>query len=117
MIDNLTAFQRDTLFVIAGYPQTEEQAPHGLAIMDDLESYLGHEVNHGRLYPNLDRLVEAGLVSKGERDKRTNYYTLTDDGIQALAGRLEFERSRVLENFVIVHGDDGGVELDWRKDD
>ena len=45
------------------------------------------DVNHGRLYPNLDDLVEAGLLQKGEQNKRTNYYTLTGAGRDQLAAR------------------------------
>ena len=45
------------------------------------------DVNHGRLYPNLDDLVEAGLLQKGEQNKRTNYYALTDAGRDQLAAR------------------------------
>ncbi|ELZ20434.1 PadR family transcriptional regulator [Natrinema limicola JCM 13563] len=35
---------------------------YGLAIKRELEDYYGTEVNHGRLYPNLDELVDLGLV-------------------------------------------------------
>ena len=34
-------------------------------------------VNHGRLYQNLDMLVEDGWVSKGKKDQRTNAYATT----------------------------------------
>ena len=44
------------LYVIAGLDE-----PHGLAIKEELEGYYESEVNHGRLYPNLDTLVEKGL--------------------------------------------------------
>ncbi|MFO7907959.1 MAG: helix-turn-helix transcriptional regulator [Pirellulaceae bacterium] len=47
---------------------------HGLAIKEELEDYYEKEIHHGRLYPNLDTLVEKGLVEKGQRDRRTNYY-------------------------------------------
>ena len=69
---DLTGFQRDLLYVIAG-----KDKPHGLAIKDELEDYYETEIHHGRLYPNLDTLVEKGLVEKGELDRRTNYYSLT----------------------------------------
>jgi len=67
----LTGFQRDLLFTIAGLDE-----PHGLAIKDELEEYYEKEIHHGRLYPNLDTLVDKGLVDKGEFDHRTNYYAL-----------------------------------------
>ena len=69
---DLTGFQRDLLYVISGHDE-----PHGLAIKEDLEAYYEKEIHHGRLYPNLDTLVEKGLIEKGQRDRRTNFYTLT----------------------------------------
>jgi len=83
---DLTGFQRDILYVIAGF-----DSPHGLAIKDELEEYYESDVNHGRLYPNLDTLVEKGLVEKGEIDQRTNSYTLTKRGQRELEARREWE--------------------------
>ena len=59
-MNDLTGFQRDLLYVITGLDD-----PHGLAIKDELEDYYEKEVHHGRLYPNLDTLVNKGLVEKG----------------------------------------------------
>jgi DNA-binding PadR family transcriptional regulator len=53
-------------------------------------------VNHGRLYPNLDDLVEMGLVEKSELDKRTNQYALTDEGYQALLDQLGWVFTKLL---------------------
>ena len=78
---DLTGFQRDLLYVIAGLDE-----PHGLAIKDELEGYYEKEIHHGRLYPNLDTLVE-----KGQRDRRTNYYTLTRRGRREIDARSEWE--------------------------
>ena len=85
-MDDLTGFQRDILYVTAGL-----ERPHGLAVKDELEDYYESEIQHGRLYPNLDTLVEKGLIEKGEIDKRTNSYTLTEEGYQRLADRNEWE--------------------------
>lgn len=82
----LTGFQRDILYVIAGHGE-----PHGLAIQEDLENYYDTEVHHGRLYPNLDALVDEGLVEKGKRDRRTNYYTLTVHGKKHIEERRAWE--------------------------
>ena len=87
---DLTGFQRDLLYVIAG-----REEPHGLAIKEELEAYYESEVNHGRLYPNLDTLVEKGLVEKGQRDRRTNYYTLTGRGRRELSARQDWEAQYV----------------------
>ena len=65
--------------------------PHGLAIKKDLENYYQKEIHHGRLYPNLDTLVEKGLVEKGEKDRRTNVYTLTLRGRREIGTRREWE--------------------------
>lgn len=83
---DLTGFQRDLLYVVAGL-----EKPHGLAIKEELEAYYEGEVHHGRLYPNLDELVEKGLVEKGEIDRRTNFYALTDRGGRELTARREWE--------------------------
>lgn len=85
-MDDLTAFQRDILFVIAG-----QEKPHGLKIKDILEDYYDHEINHGRLYPNLDDLVAQELLNKGEKDKRTNWYTLSEQGLEILKDRRNWE--------------------------
>mgnify|MGYP002338698667 FL=1 len=85
-MDNLTGFQRDILYVTAGLDK-----PHGLAIKEELEDYYESEIQHGRLYPNLDTLVEEGLIEKGEIDKRTNSYTLTDEGRAELEARNNWE--------------------------
>lgn len=74
----LSAFQRDILAVLAGEPQ------YGLAIKRDLDQQYDDQINHGRLYPNLDDLAEMGLVEKSERDKRTNEYALTRQGRYAV---------------------------------
>lgn len=83
---DLTGFQRDILYVIAGHEE-----PKGLAIKHDLDEYYGSEINHGRLYPNLDSLVEKGLVEKGRKDDRTNAYTLTRRGQREIEARREWE--------------------------
>lgn len=81
---DLTGFQRDLLYTIAGGDD-----PHGLALKDELEEYYEIEVHHGRLYPNLDTLVNKGLVEKSETDQRTNIYALTRRGLRELEARRE----------------------------
>ena len=86
-MDDLTGFQRDVLYVIVGM-----DSPKGLAIKGKLDEYYSTEINHGRLYPNLDALIDMGLVEKGEIDDRTNSYTLTEEGRTLLTERREWER-------------------------
>lgn len=87
---DLTGFQRDLLYVIGG-----KEEPHGLALKDELEDYYEKEIHHGRLYPNLDTLVEKGFVEKGEQDRRTNYYSLTRRGEREIDARSEWEEQYV----------------------
>lgn len=79
---DLTAFQRDVLCIVA-----KKGGPvYGLGIKSELEhTRMDEEVNHGRLYPNLDQLVDAGYLTKESRDKRTNEYGLTEGGKRELA--------------------------------
>ncbi|SEO97111.1 Transcriptional regulator PadR-like family protein [Halorientalis persicus] len=84
---DLTAFQRDLLYVIAGLDQ-----PHGLALKEELETYYEGEIHHGRLYPNLDTLVEKGLVSKSSKDRRTNEYTISNRGEREIETRQKWEQ-------------------------
>ena len=85
----LTGFQRDLLYVIAGTDQ-----PSGQTIRRELEQYIDN-VNHGQLYPNLDTLVEKSLVEKGTQDQRTNYYEITESGEQLLLHRQKWENRYV----------------------
>jgi len=87
---DLTGFQRDLLYVVAGLDN-----PHGLAIKDELEAYYEKEIHHGRLYPNLDTLVEKGLVEKGEKDRRTNVYNITRRGEREIEARRKWEQQYV----------------------
>lgn len=87
---DLTGFQRDLLYVIAGLDE-----PHGLALKDELEEYYESEVHHGRLYPNLDTLVDKGLVEKGTVDDRTNSYSLTRRGRREIEARRDWENDYV----------------------
>ena len=89
---DLTGFQRDLLYCIAG-----EKEPYGLGIKQALESYRNIEVNTGRLYSNLDTLVEKGYVTKGRIDDRTNSYELTAEGEALLVDRQEWEADRLPE--------------------
>ena len=86
----LTAFQQNILTILA------EEARYGLAIKRELEEYYDDEVNHGRLYPNLDDLVEMGLVEKSELDKRTNQYALTDEGYETVLDQLGWMFSKIV---------------------
>jgi len=68
----LTLFQQNILYVLA----ESDGANYGLGVKRRLQ-VLYEVVNHGRLYPALNQLVERGLVQKSERDGGTNEYALT----------------------------------------
>ena len=87
---DLTAFQNNILVILATEPM------YGLAIKRELEAYYGTEVNHGRLYPNLDELVDLGLVEKSELDKRTNQYALTEKGLEAVLDQIGWTLEKVV---------------------
>lgn len=87
MLSDLTGFQRDLLFVLSGM-----KTPSGSEIMSEVKRSQDQPILHGRLYSNLDNLVEAGYIEKGEIDGRTNYYALTDEGYERLRARHEWEQ-------------------------
>jgi len=89
-MDDLTGFQRDLLYVIAGADQ-----PSGQDVKDEIETYYSAEINHGRLYPNLDTLVNKELVEKGQLDRRTNYYAITESGEETIENRRDWEHQYV----------------------
>ena len=91
---DLTAFQQNILTILAEEPR------YGLAVKRELEAYYGSEVNHGRLYPNLDDLVDEGLIDKSELDKRTNQYALTDTGRETVVDQLGW----LLEKYITDAG-------------
>ncbi|MGQ5517287.1 PadR family transcriptional regulator [Halococcus saccharolyticus] len=87
-----TGFQRDLLTVIAKLGD-----PHGLGIKEELEQHYGKEIHHGRLYPNLDDLIQRGLVEKGVVDRRTNSYELTERGRREIELDLRFREAFIDE--------------------
>ena len=87
---DLTAFQRDLLYAIASLNN-----PYGLGIKEKLESYYDEDVNTGRVYQNLGKLVDTDYVEKAAIDKRTNSYTLTAKATTAIDARHAWERNQV----------------------
>ena len=85
---DLTLFQHTVLAVIADEPR------YGLGIKRELEATFYETVNHGRLYPNLDTLVELGLAEKRELDRRSNEYAATEAGNATLDALTEWFEAR-----------------------
>lgn len=97
---DLTGFQRDLLYTVAGLDE-----PHGLAIKEELEDYYEKEIHHGRLYPNLDTLVDKGLVEKAQKDRRTNVYNMTRRGDREIEARRDWEAQYVSNNASMTSAD------------
>lgn len=106
---DLSLFQRVILLVLA------EDARYGLAIKEALGDYYGEEINHGRIYMNLDTLAEMGYVTKGKLDKRTNLYSITDEGVEILYSDLAWRLDSIaatdaireqIEEHLAEHTDD-----------
>jgi DNA-binding PadR family transcriptional regulator len=81
--------------------------PSGQDIRGRMEAEHGEDVKHGRLYPNLNDLVDLGLLDKGEQNLRSNYYQITNDG-----QRLVEDTIRYFESIGVTNPDaaDGGRE-------
>lgn len=99
----LSKFQDLILTVLA------DEARYGLAIKRELEDYYQTDVNHGRLYPNLDELKELGLVEKSQLDRRTNQYAISALG-EAVLEADQGWREQYLEEDDEVTIADGGLE-------
>lgn len=82
---DLSSFKRDLLVVIAGMDR-----PEGKEIWGELEEYYPKEINAGRVYPQLNVLVDKGLVNKKSQG-RANTYRLTKRGVTELQARRQWE--------------------------
>lgn len=105
-MDDLTGFQRDLLAVTAGLDE-----PNGLDIKAELEDYYESDINHGRLYPNLDNLVDKGLLEKGQQDERTNEYGVSARGGRELRARRKWE-NRYVDDVVAELDDETPISAD-----
>lgn len=85
-LHDLSAFQRDLMFLL----KNSDDEPHGLHLKEQLEEFYQTEIHHGRLYPNLDDLVDMGLVQKSSVDGRTNSYSVTRRGIREVESHQSF---------------------------
>jgi len=94
---DLRLFHVEILRAVALIERSGEECS-GQAIKDRLDQWFGEEINHGRLYPNLDELVHGRVLEKGQINRRTNRYVLTDEGRAVLTERtLELADAADLE--------------------
>lgn len=114
---DLTGFQRDILIVLDGTDKYK-----GLEIKEELEAYYNKEINHGRLYPNLDTLVEERLAEKISLDERSNGYSLSGRGEAHVAARQYWESKRMnslsapSEKIASIYRDDGTTPPQGQSD-
>ena len=89
---DLTAFQTHLLCLIYRLGPSE-----GVTLQGALEELYQEEINHGRLYPSLDRLVDSGLLSKQtkESDKRRKEYALSGRGEWVAEEYLRFVQEMI----------------------
>ncbi|MFC5973944.1 PadR family transcriptional regulator [Halomarina salina] len=89
---DLTAFQIYLLCLIHRFGPME-----GVTLQNALEDLYPEDINHGRLYPSLDRMVDSGLISKQtkESDKRRKEYSLTGRGEWVAEEYLRFVREMI----------------------
>lgn len=85
-VHELTAIQRDLLFVVYGMDD-----PSGQAIKGELEATQDRSVLAGHVYSNLDDLADTGFVDKRIGGGRTNEYGLTEAGRERLHDRVQWE--------------------------
>ena len=108
---DLTGFQRDILVLLASM-----ESPKGLEIKERLEEYYSEEINHGRLYPNLNTLCEEGFAEKNSADERSNAYELTPSGVACLKGRRAWEDELFAKRIISQDGGDetseGGTKFE-----
>jgi len=90
-MEDLTGFQKNIVNVLVG------DSMYGLEVKKELEGYYDQEINHGRLYPNLDRLQEENYVEKYARDERTNEYRLTQKGREKMCEELRWRLEKYVD--------------------
>ena len=92
-MDELTGFQRDVIYVIAGLDE-----PNGLEIKNHLEEYYENPVDRGQLYPNIDAVVEKGFIEKDRQETQRNAYALTAKGRREITARRKWEDNHIALN-------------------
>lgn len=92
---DLTAFQAHLLCAIYRLGPAE-----GVDLEEALEKLYPEPINHGRLYPGLDQLVEKGLITKQTKpsDKRRNEYATVGRGDWAVEEYYQFLHDIVRES-------------------
>ena len=85
-MNNLTALQRDLLYLISGLDNPDTQA-----LRASLEEYYVEDMRQDRLYPNMNTLVEKGLITKKQQGTYQDCYRITRRGRQEIKDHREWE--------------------------
>lgn len=82
----LPDYRRDVLLALA-----HSGAANGHRIMDVLRALRGDDITDGGFYPNLNALVDYGLVEKrkNEHDQRSHEYALSERGRETIREHME----------------------------
>jgi len=97
-MNELTGFQRDMVYCIAAL-----DGPSGVEVRRELEEYSSAEVNHGRLYPNLDELVDEGVIRKEKKNDRTNLYVISPLGKELIEERRQWEDEKLQDSEIALN--------------
>ncbi|MFC7229985.1 PadR family transcriptional regulator (plasmid) [Salinirubellus salinus] len=90
---NLSSFQRDLLITVAGMGPIS-----GTEIKDHIEERWGEEVNHSRLYPNLEDLAMMNLIRINKNTGgRHNHYSVMPMGERNITSYREWESNHLDE--------------------
>jgi DNA-binding PadR family transcriptional regulator len=86
---DLNGFRREIVKAV-GRIEADGEDAYGRLIKSDIERVIGGEVTHGRLYPNIDDVVEYGYCERDRCgiDNRTHQISLTPAGRAAIVQEL-----------------------------
>ena len=87
-LQDLSSFQRDLLTFLAANNGT-----NGLEARDSLEEIRDEYISHTRIYRNIYRLEDVGLIRREEVTEQENRYIPTDKAIRNLKSDLEWRKS------------------------
>ena len=87
---NLPHIERDALYIIAGLEEAT-----GVRIHQHLNRYYEQDRSEPRVYNSLDNLVSKELVEKSQKNRRTNLYSITQSGIQALEDHRNWQNQQL----------------------
>lgn len=92
-MEKVTSFQRDLLYVISGL---EEATPESISA--ELSDYYNGSIPQGRFDPNVEAIVELGLVNREYKDDESRtepVFELSENGKEELKERKIWEDKHI----------------------